>query len=39
MEIDEVEELDCSKMESSWSVTLDFQNYFLPIRIEMGVSR
>ena len=38
MEIDEVEEFDCSKMENSWSVTLDLQNYFLPTRTEMGVS-
>ena len=39
MEIDEVEELDCSKMENLWSMTLDSQNYFLSTRSEMGVSR
>ena len=39
MEIDEVEELDCSKIENSLSVTLDSRNYFLPTRIEMTMSR
>ena len=38
MEIDEVEELDCSKMENSRSPSLDLLNCFMSTRTEMGVS-
>ena len=39
MKIDEGEELDCSKMENSRSVTLDWLNYFLPTRTAIGFNR
>ena len=37
MKIDEVEELDCSKIENSRSMTLDSLNRFLSIRTAMGL--